>query len=208
MSKLDELIKELCPNGVEYFKLSQLFETKNGYTPSKNNSEYWVNGTIPWFRMEDIRENGRILCEAIQNVSKSAVKGKVFPQNSIIISTSATIGEHALITVPSLANQRFTYLMLRNEYHQKLDIKFVFYYCFKLDEYCKASLNKGNFASVDMSKFCEFRFPLPPLEVQREIVHILDSFTSLTAELTAELTARKKQYNFYVEKFTNFLKSP
>lgn len=72
-------------------------------------------------------------------------------------------------------------------------MKFAFYYYFKLDEYCKASLNKGNFASVDMSKFCEFRFPPPPLEVQREVVHILDSFSLLIAELTA----RKKQYEYY-----------
>ena len=208
MSKLDELMQKFCPNGVTYYKLSQLFEIQNGYTPSKNNSEYWTNGTIPWFRMEDIRENGRILCKAIQNVSESAIKGKVFPKNSIIISTSATIGEHALITVPSLANQRFTYLMLRNEYHQKFDIKFVFYYCFKLAEYCKVSLNQGNFASVDMSKFCEFKFPVPPLEVQREIVRILDTFTMLTEELevnlSAELTARKKQYEFYRNKMLTF----
>ena len=44
------------------------------------------------------------------------------------------------------------------------------------------------------------KVPVPPLEVQREIVHILDSFTLLTAELTAELTARKKQYEFYRNK--------
>lgn len=58
MNKLDKLIKEFCPNGVGYYKLSQLFKTQNGYTTSKNNSEYWANGTVPWFRMEDIRENG------------------------------------------------------------------------------------------------------------------------------------------------------
>ena len=72
MSRLDELIQKFCPQGVVYYKLSQLFETKNGYTPSKNNSEYWTNGTVPWFRMEDIRENGRILCKAIQNDERAA----------------------------------------------------------------------------------------------------------------------------------------
>lgn len=201
MNKINELIAELCPDGVEYKSISELFNTKNGYTPSKSHSEYWENGTIPWFRMEDIRENGRILSKATQYVSESAVKGTLFPANSIIVATSATIGEHALIKVPSLANQRFTYLMLKEEYSTCMDIMFVYYYCFKLDEYCKACLNQGNFASVDMKKFVQFKFPVPPLEIQREIVHILDSFTlltaDLTAELTAELTARKKQYNFY-----------
>ena len=81
---------------------------------------------------------------------------------------------------------------------------FVFYYCFRLDEYCKSHLNQGNFASVDMKQFAAFKFPVPPLPVQREIVRILDNFTELTEglnrELTAELTARKKQYEFYRDK--------
>ena len=111
MTKLEKLIQELCPNGVRYLKLPELFTTRNGYTPSKSNSEFWENGTIPWFRMEDIRTNGRILTEATQYVSEKAVKGQLFPENSIIVATSATIGEHALIKVPSLANQRFTYLV-------------------------------------------------------------------------------------------------
>ena len=76
--------------------LSELFNTKNGYTPSKSKPEFWANGTIPWFRMEDIRENGRILSKATQYVSKDAIKGSPFPENSIIVATSATIGEHAL----------------------------------------------------------------------------------------------------------------
>ena len=118
------------------------------------------------FAWKDIRENGRLLSEAMQYVSESAVKGTPFPANSIIVATSATIGEHALIKVPSLANQRFTYLMLREEYNACIDIMFIYYYCFKLDEYCKVCLNQGNFASVDMKKFSEFKFPVPPLEGQ------------------------------------------
>ena len=73
MSRLNELIQELCPNGVEHKTLSELFNTRTGYTPSRSNQEFWTNGTIPWFRMEDIRENGRILSEATQYVSESAV---------------------------------------------------------------------------------------------------------------------------------------
>ena len=197
MSKLKELIAELCPNGVEYIPLKELFNTRNGYTPSKTNKEFWENGTIPWFRMEDIRENGGILSNATQCVSEKAVKGSPFPENSIIVATSSTIGVHALITVPSLANQRFTYLMLKEAYKDKFNIKFVYYCCFLLDDYCKANLNQSSFASVDMKKFNKFCFPVPPLPVQEEIVRILDSFTSLTAELQAELQARQKQYEYY-----------
>mgnify|MGYP004538133867 CR=1 FL=1 len=46
MSKLDELIKEYCPNGVEMLELQELFTTRNGYTPSKSKKEFWENGTI------------------------------------------------------------------------------------------------------------------------------------------------------------------
>lgn len=208
MSRLDELIKELCPDGVEYKSIPELFDTKNGYTPSKSNNEFWENGTIPWFRMEDIREHGHILSEATQYVSEKAIKGKPFPADSIIVATSATIGEHALIKVPSLANQRFTYLIVKKDYAEKLNIKYVYYYCFKLDEYCKTCLKQGNFASVDMKRFAKFKFPVPPLEVQNEIVRILDNFTELTdeltAKLTAELTARQKQYEFYRDKLLDF----
>lgn len=199
MSNLEELIERLCPDGVEYKTLTELFDTKNGYTPSKSKEEYWTNGTVPWFRMEDIRENGNILSKAIQYVSESAIKGSLFPADSIIVATSATIGQHALIKVPSLANQRFTYLVLKDEFKEQIDIMFIYYCCFKLDEYCKECLNQGNFASVDMKKFLKFKFPVPPLEVQREIVRILDNFTFLTAELAAELAARQKQYEYYKE---------
>ena len=200
MNRLEKLIADLCPDGVKYLTISELFITRNGYTPSKANAEFWENGTIPWFRMEDIRENGRILTKSTQYVSEKAIKGKLFPEDSIIIATSATIGEHALVKVPSLANQRFTYLVLKDEFKSSVDMMFIFYYCFKLDEFCKTHLNQGNFASVDMKQFEEFKFPVPPLPVQREIVRILDNFT----ELTAELTARQKQYEYYRDLLLTF----
>ncbi|GAA7596806.1 hypothetical protein JP0035_07720 [Helicobacter pylori] len=110
MHKMERLLQTLAPKGVEFKTLEEVFEIKNGYTPSKNNLEFWEKGTIPWFRMEDIRENGRILKDSIQHITPKALKGKkLFPKNSIIISTTATIGEHALLIVDSLANQQFTF---------------------------------------------------------------------------------------------------
>lgn len=194
---------------VEWRALGEIFNLKNGYTPSKTNSKYWTDGTIPWFRMEDIRKNGRILCQSIQYVNEGAVKGnQVFPANSIIIATSATIGEHALITVPYLSNQRFTNLSLKHEFVNKFLMKFLFYYGFILDEWCKNNVSVGNFASVDMIGFKKISIPIPPLKVQKEIVRILDTFTELTieliAELTAELRSRKKQYSYYRDKLLTF----
>ena len=190
---------------VEWKTLDEIFHLRNGYTPSKGVKEYWENGSIPWFRMEDIRENGRVLNTALQKVSESAVKGgKLFPANSIIIATSATIGEHALITIPFLANQRFTVLSLKPEYIDKFNIYFLYHYCFTLDDWCQKNTTMSSFASVDMNGFRKFLIPIPPLSVQTEIVKILDTLTTLTSELTSELILRQKQYEYYREKLLSF----
>ncbi|UOR74014.1 restriction endonuclease subunit S [Helicobacter pylori] len=206
---LKTLLQTLAPNGVEFKTLEEVFEIKNGYTPSKNNPEFWKNGTIPWFRMEDIRENGRILKDSIQHITPKALKNKkLFPKNSIIISTTATIGEHALLIVDSLANQRFTFLSKKANCDLALDMKFFFYQCFLLGEWCKNNINVSGFASVDMTAFKKYKFPIPPLEIQQEIVKILDQFLALTTDLQAgipaEIEARKKQYEYYREKLLTF----
>ena len=198
MSKLQELIDRLCPNGVEFKPLGEIFEMRNGYTPSKNQLEFWEGGTIPWFRMEDIRENGRILSDSIQHITPAAIKGKgLFEANTFILATTATIGEHALIIADSLANQRFTNLKVRKSLANILNTKFIFYYMFIVDEFCKNNTNVSGFASVDMDKLKRMPFPIPPLEVQEEIVRILDRFSEYAAELQAELQARKEQYEYY-----------
>ncbi len=201
MHKIERLLQTLAPKGVEFKTLEEVFEIRNGYTPSKNNPEFWKNGTIPWFRMEDLRENGRILKDSIQHITPKALKGKkLFPKNSIIISTTATIGEHALLIVDSLANQRFTFLSKKANCDIALDMKFFFYQCFLLGEWCKNNINVSGFASVDMTAFKKYKFPIPPLEIQQEIVTILDAFT----ELNTELKARKKQYEYYQNMLLDF----
>ncbi|MFP6254341.1 restriction endonuclease subunit S [Helicobacter pylori] len=205
MNHIEQLLQTLAPKGVEFKTLEEVFEIKNGYTPSKNNPEFWKNGTIPWFRMEDIRENGRILKDSIQHITPKALKGKkLFPKNSIIISTTATIGEHALLIVDSLANQQFTFLSKKANCDIALDMKFFFYQCFLLGEWCKNNINVSGFASVDMTAFKKYKFPIPPLEIQQEIVKILDAFTELNTELNTELKARKKQYQYYQNMLLDF----
>ncbi|MBY8179976.1 restriction endonuclease subunit S [Vibrio fluvialis] len=212
MNHLSYMEKLLDGVEVEWKKLADVFQLKNGYTPSKSKKEFWENGTVPWFRMDDIRENGQILDESLQKVSESGIKGgKLFPENSIIIATSATIGEHALIRVPFLANQRFTNLSLKPVYKDTFNNKFIFYYCFMLADWCKKNTTMSSFASVDMDGFKKYPFPIPcpndpkkSLEIQAEIVRVLDAFTAMTAELTAELNMRKKQYNYYRGQLLSF----
>ena len=199
LNNLDKLLIELCSNGVEFKVLDEIFDIRNGYTPSKKIKEYWENGTIPWFRMEDIRQNGHVLCDASQHVTMSGVKKSgLFKKNSIIMATTATIGEYALVQCDYLSNQQFTNITIKEEYSHLISPKFLYYYCSKialqLNNICNYS---GGIAIVDQKKFKHLKFPVIPIIVQKEIVRILDAFSELTAELTAELTLRKKQYEYY-----------
>ncbi|MGI1752370.1 restriction endonuclease subunit S [Streptococcus uberis] len=205
MNKVERLLKKLCPNGVEWEKIDKIFDLKNGYTPSKNNTEFWTNGTIPWFRLEDIRQNGRILDNAIQSVSHNALKGgKVIPANSLILSTTATIGEVALITVPFICNQQLTAISINSEYKNSVNIKFYFYYFQILGNKMKKGISTGSFPIISVSKLKKLKIPIPPLEIQEEIVKILDKFTDYVTELTTELTLRQKQYHYYRDKLLSF----
>lgn len=205
----DLLLASFSEPAVKFYSIEELFTTRNGYTPSKSNSSYWENGTVPWFRMEDIRENGGVLSEALQSVHESALKkGGMFPAGSIIVATSATIGEHALINVDFLCNQRFTVLTPKEEFKSLLLPKFLYYYSFVLDRWCLANTTQSSFASVDMKRFKKFEFPLPSLEEQQRIVDILDRFDALTSSLSeglpAELAARRSQYEYYRDQLLSF----
>lgn len=189
--------------------ISDLFDTRNGFTPSKKESSYWENGDIPWFKLEDIKEKGRVLSDSNLHITHNALKKSgLFKENSIIISTSATIGEYALVTVPFLCNQRFTCLTLKPEYSERINIKYLMHYCPILSEYCKNHLNQGNFASVDMKKFKEFEFVIPSIEEQEHIISVLDRFDMLCSDLSiglpAEIDARNKQYEYYRDKLLTF----
>lgn len=213
MKDANFLEKLLDNQPVEWKKLGEVFITRNGYTPSKSNPEYWEGGTIPWYRMEDIRENGRILSDALQHITPKGVKGNgLFKANSIILATTATIGEHALITTDALCNQQLTNFEIKEDFKDKLLSKFVFYYFYVIDDWCKKNVNVSSFPSVSVPKLKKLDFPIPPLSVQSRIVEILDKFTAMEAELEeqlqAELELRKKQYAYYREQLLNFSCTP
>ena len=168
--------------------MENIFDIKNGYTPSKSNPSFWDNGTIPWFRMEDIRKNGHILSDSIQHVTPSAVKNAgLFPAYSIIVATTATIGEHALIIVDSLANQRFTFLTKRKSFDNKLDMMYFHYFMFIIDEWCKKNTNAGGLLSVNMDSFKKLTIPYPSSILEQK--RIAECFISIDKEIDA--TKRK-----------------
>ena len=183
---------------VEWKELKEIFDTRNGYTPSTLNESFWEGGCIPWFKMDDIRDHGRILNDSYLHITEKAIKGKgLFRANSILLATSATIGEHALIAVEHLSNQRFTNFYPKKEYEKKINMRFAYYYMFIIDTWCLHHVNQGGFASVDMSGLYKQPFPIPSLEEQRRIVSILDTFTSSIENLKEQIALRRKQYEYY-----------
>ena len=201
----DQLLDLEGKPGVEMKRLKDVFYTRNGYTPSTSKEQFWNDGIIPWFKMEDIRDNGRILSDSYLHITPQAVKGKgLFKANSIILATSATIGEHALILVDFLCNQRFTNLSLKENYMQSVEMKYVYYYMFVIDDWCKQHVNQGGFASVDMTGLYNLSIPVPPLSEQQRIVSILDTFEASIQNLEAQLKEREKQYEYYRNKLLTF----
>ncbi|WP_289832880.1 MULTISPECIES: restriction endonuclease subunit S [Bacteroides] len=162
-------------------KVREVFNLGNGYTPSKAVAAYWTNGTIPWFRMEDIRENGRVLADAIQHVTPSAVKSSgLFPAGSIIVSTTATIGEHALLIADSLANQRFTVFQTVNRWSW-LKANYLLYRFYGLGDWCRRNVNAGGLAAVNISDLQKYDIDYPKEETERD--SIAEYFSNLDTQI-------------------------
>ena len=141
--------------------------------------------------MEDIRDSGRKLEEAKQYVTKDAIKGGgLFEAGSFILATTATIGEHAVLIVDSLANQRFTNLKIRKSLSNRLLRDYFFYYLFVIDDYCKATTKTSTFPAVSMEllKNCHVVFPL--VQEQQAIVDYLDKKCS---EIDNVISAQQKR---------------
>lgn len=164
--------------------ISEVFELRNGYTPSKAVEAFWEGGTIPWFRMEDIRENGGILNDAIQHITPLGIKGNgLFEKNSIILSTTATIGVHAMLIADSLANQQFTNFSIRKSLKHTFDPMFVYYSFFGIDEWSKKNTNSGGLLSVNIPLLLKQPYLTPSINEQRAIASY---FTTLDRQITLQ----------------------
>ena len=167
------------PSHWESKRLRFVCEFRNGYTPSKANPDFWTDGTIPWYRMEDIRDSGRHLKEAKQYVTEDAVKGGgLFDAGSFILATTATIGEHAVLIVDSLANQQFTNLKIRKSLNTVIDNEFFFYFLYVIDDYCKSTTKTATFAAVNIDDLKNFEVAIPPLQEQHRIVNYINNAIS------------------------------
>lgn len=165
------------PEGWETIPLRFVFEIRNGYTPSKSVKEYWEDGIIPWYRMEDIHKSGRILHDSIQHITKKAIKGGgLFSAGSFILATcTASIGEHAMLMVDSLANQRFINLKIGEPYSSKYNPLYIYFYMFIVGKFCRHTSNSTTFQNADINELKNFPILLPSIEEQNSIVDRLKS---------------------------------
>jgi type I restriction enzyme S subunit len=202
----DQLLDLEGKEGVEMIKLGDICFIKNGYTPSTKNPEFWEGGSLPWFTLDDIRKNGRILTDAIKHITATGVKKSgLFPKESIIISTTATIGEFALINTDFLCNQQITSLSIKAIYKDQLLAKFLYYLSDGIGKWCKKNVNGGgSLLIVSTSKLNNYVIPVPSLSEQQRIVSILDTFEASIQNLEAQLKEREKQYEYYRNKLLTF----
>lgn len=202
----DQLLDLEGKEGVEMKTLGEVCIIKNGYTPSTKNPDFWDNGKLPWFTLEDIRKNGRILKDAIKHITPLGVKkGGLFPKDSIIVSTTATIGEYALIKTDFLCNQQITCLSIKESCKDQLLSKYLYYLSDGIGKWCKKNVNGGgSLLIVSTSKIHNLAVPIPSLAEQSRIVGILDTFEASIANLENQLKLREKQYEFYRNKLLSF----
>ncbi|MDD3138949.1 MAG: restriction endonuclease subunit S [Lachnospiraceae bacterium] len=201
MSKLEELIQELCPDGVEYRNIGDIATCFPGATPKTSIPEYWENGTIPWMSSGEVNYREVTFTEKkITQLGYDNTSTKMVPVNSVVIALAGqgkTRGTVAITRIPLCTNQslcaiipksniisEFLLHFLRSQYQQLRDV----------------SSGDGTRGGLNLKMINAYKIPVPPRPIQEEIVRILDNFT----ELTAELTARKIQYEYYRNELLKF----
>lgn len=198
MSRLDELINELCPCGVEHKLLSDIATISRGGSLQKKD---FIESGVPCIHYGQIyTKYGLFANEAFTYISaeKAKKQKKAQPGDIVMAVTSENI-EDVCKCVVWLGNEEVavsghTAIISHNQ-----DPKFLAYYFHSSMFFTqKRKLAHGTkVIEVTPDHLGNIKIPVPPLEVQREIVRVLDHFTLLSAELSAELKARKKQYEYY-----------
>ena len=206
MSHLADLINELCPDGVEYKPLGEVAELKRGSGMPK---KMFMDAGIPAIHYGHIYTKYGIytkVASAYVDEANSQKLTLVYPGDLVVANTSenledvgkavtwlgesvAVTGGHATVVRSSVMNMVFLSYYFRTEEFSR-----------KKQRYSRGT-KVIELSAVNLAKIL---IPVPPLEVQCEIVRILDQFTTLEAELEAELEARRAQYEYYREQLLSY----
>ncbi|HFU5983003.1 TPA: restriction endonuclease subunit S, partial [Escherichia coli] len=209
MSELSYLEKLLDGVVVEWKTLEDIsIKISSGGTPKTGVSEFY-DGDIPWLRTQEV--NFCDIWDTEVKITESGVKNssaKWIPKNCVIVAMyGATVGKIGINKIPMTTNQACANIQLNEEVAH---YRYVFHFLCSQYTYIK-SLGTGSQTNINAQIVKNIKIPIPcpenpekSLAIQSEIVRILDKFTALTAELTAELNMRKKQYNYYRDQLLSF----
>lgn len=215
MSKLQDLIQGLCPNGVEYKKISECFDVYNGMTGVS--LKWKESGNCKFIDYLNTYQNLKIDVSkkpfaTVKNLNQNTVH-----QTDILLTTASEVPEECAtssvvedeIEDNVFLDDHLFGLHLKEEYKELVNTTYINYYmktpAFKRD--VKKKVKGVTRFFVSPAGIASIEIPVPPLPVQEEIVRILDHFTNLTAELQAELQARKEQYEYYRNELLTFNKT-
>jgi type I restriction enzyme S subunit len=184
MTKLNELIQQLCPDGVEYKKLKNAVSIERGKRVVKSQLSQ-ING-FPVYQNSLIPLGYHTECN--------------YPANTTFIIMAGAAGEIGYSKESFWAADDCFSVVCPEE----VSNRYIYHILLHKQEVLRSKVRKASIPRLSRNALDEIIVPLPPIEVQREIVRILDDFTEQTeqlkASLTAELTARKKQYEYYRDK--------
>ncbi|MFY9317396.1 MAG: N-6 DNA methylase [Burkholderiales bacterium] len=155
-----------------------LFRVESGGTPKSEVEEYWGGG-IPWATLVDLPALNFIsqITSTKRTISEKGLRessAKIIPANSVIVSTRATIGRIAINRIPIATNQGFKNVVIEDP--ERAVPEYVALALTRLVPTMQAWATGGTFAEISKSKFCELQIPLPPLEVQKEIVAEIEGY--------------------------------
>ena len=181
MTHIEQMIQDMCPNGVEWKTLGEVCEMKRGSTITANQAE---DGDIP------VIAGGQ---KPAYFHNQSNREGK----NITVAGSGAYAGYVAYWEQPIFVSDAFTV----TPKEATLDIKFVYYFLTNIQDKIYHTKKGSGVPHVHPSSIADFEIPHPPIEIQKKIVECLDKFSALAAELQAELQAelhlRRKQYEYY-----------
>ena len=215
MTKLEELIKELCPNGVEYKPLGELGFFYGGL--SGKSKDDFQDGNAKFITYKNVYANPALRLDVDDRVriGDGERQNTLCYGDIIFTGSSETPGECGISSVltqhtdEKLYLNSFCFFFRFNESDIMLPdfAKHLFRSNYMRAQIAKTASGVTRF-NVSKEKMKRVVIPLPPLAVQCEIVHILDEYTAKTEELkkqlAAELAARRKQYEYYRDKLLSF----
>lgn len=187
MSKLQDLIQKLCPEGVEFKRLGEVCEIYTGGEPPKDT----IKGNA-----KDVEHPYPVWANG-KDVYGYSSTYKINKDATVISSIGANTGAIYFRRAYFTPTIRLKVLVPKDN---NLISKYLYYYLSTVAFVVKSS----SVPNMNANEVRKLEIPLPPLEVQNEIVRILDAFTSYAAELQAELQARKEQYEYYRNKLLTF----